>query len=655
MVRRQRYEKALAALVLAAIAMAPTLAEPSLWRVWFQAKPYTRFAPGDPLYERTLEQFAPEALQRRANHGYDPLLTIADAPIPPEWISAVTALGNVRVAVESRWWTYIVIETDTPTALATGALPMVRSITSAGSAAIPLTTEVEDCSPPDPGASRTQLDMLRLSVAHAAGAYGQGAIIGMIDNGFRWSTHEALRYTDVREEFDVIFGDSNTANEPGDHPEQDGHGTLTMSMIAGWRSGTILGAAPFAAFLLAKTEDARYERRVEMDNFVAGTEWLERRGADILTASVGYSWFDGSDAPVLLEDLDGHTTLAALALNEATARGMICLTAAGNGGPNPRTLITPGDADSAITVGAVRMDGTTALLSSSGPTADGRVKPDVCALGVQVVGATNASDTSYVASSGTSLSTPQVAGLAAVLRSICSRSIRSYEVREAIYRSTESYPVKDPSSGYGVPRFDAAAEILSPCITPITATPDVNALRVITTVFHAGDASTLLLVREHGSTREPDTIRPVRTFELHVIFELPFPQYDADTLDMMVWSSTSVRSNSWPHDTMHAVARVEGYTPCGASRQVISSVPLADQPSSMISPNPARAGDRVSLPLAFGMVSTIELIDPSGRGIATAETLPDVNGLAFIVPPCTPGLYLLRSRTSRSHLLWILP
>jgi subtilisin family serine protease len=637
-----------------ACAMMPTLGQTSLWRVWFQAKPYGSFVPGDALYEATLQRFAPSALQRRALHGMDPVLTLADAPIPQEWISTVSSQGTVNLLLESRWWTYVVLEADTATAQRIAALPIVRSITSAGSSAIPLRTVVEDCTSPNPGASRTPLDLLRLSIAHSSGAFGQGAIIGMLDNGYRWRTHEALKYTDVREEIDVVFRDSITSNEPGDHPEQDGHGTITMSMIAGWRSDLMLGAAPFATFLLAKTEDMRYERRVELDNFVVGVEWLERRGADVLSASVGYAWFDGSDVPILPEDLNGHTTLATRALNEATARGVTCVTAAGNGGPNPRTLITPGDADSAVTVGAVFMDGSIAVLSSSGPTADGRLKPDVCAAGVQVLGATNASDTSYAVSSGTSLSTPQVAGLAAVLRSVCPPSIRTHELREAIYRSSDAYPIKDSVRGYGIPRFDLAAQLLGPCITPLTATPDVNALRVIATVFHEGDATTILLARGHGSTRDPDTIRPVRTVDQFVIFELPYPQYSDDSIEVMIASSTARRSNTWPRGRMLTVARTAGYVPCGASQQIVSSVPhVTDQRS--LYPNPARVGERLTLPTEMGSISFVELVDVTGRNVTMLETMPDARGLAVIVPPCMPGMYIVRAQHHRSNLLWVLP
>jgi subtilisin family serine protease len=106
------------------------------------------------------------------------------------------------------------------------------------------------------------------------------------------------------------------------------------------------------------------------------------------------------------------------AVNIATQLGIVCLTAAGNGGVDQDlpSLIPPGDALDVITVGAVTYAGTLAGFSSNGPSADGRVKPEVLALGQEAVSVATHDDLSYdTALAGTSLSTPLAAGAVACL------------------------------------------------------------------------------------------------------------------------------------------------------------------------------------------------------------------------------------------------
>ena len=117
--------------------------------------------------------------------------------------------------------------------------------------------------------------------------------------------------------------------------------------------------------------------------------------------------------------LDGVTAVTTRAVNIATSHGLVCLTAAGNEGhdanPATHTIIAPADAFDVITCGAADSAGVIAGFSSDGPTADGRLKPEVLARGVAVASVHATAATGYQAISGTSLSTPLIAGATALV------------------------------------------------------------------------------------------------------------------------------------------------------------------------------------------------------------------------------------------------
>ena len=88
--------------------------------------------------------------------------------------------------------------------------------------------------------------------------------------------------------------------------------------------GELLGTAFDAEFLLAKTEDVSQEIQQEEDNLVAGLEWGELNGADIVSISLGYfDWYE-------YEDMDGNTAVTTIAIDIAVSLGLVCVTGAGN-------------------------------------------------------------------------------------------------------------------------------------------------------------------------------------------------------------------------------------------------------------------------------------------------------------------------------------
>lgn len=293
------------------------------------------------------------------------------------------------------------------------------------------------------GASKEQLEQINVHKAHDAGYYGQGVTVLMLDTGYNLD-HPVFDSLNVIAEWDFINDDSTTKNEAGqDVSGQHNHGTSTFSALGGYAPGFLIGPAFKASYLLAKTERLNEEVIDEEDDYVAGLEWGEALGADIASSSLGYTdWYTW-------QDMDGNTAVTTKAVDIAVSLGMICVTAAGNENGNQwNHIIAPADADDVISVGAVDNLGTIAGFSSRGPSYDGRIKPEVCARGVSVACASG-NGGSYISSNGTSLSTPLVAGAAAVLLS-ANPTWTPMIVRQALMQTASQSNTPDNDYGYGI-------------------------------------------------------------------------------------------------------------------------------------------------------------------------------------------------------------
>lgn len=294
------------------------------------------------------------------------------------------------------------------------------------------------------GNSEEQLKQINAIEAQKQGLNGTGVTILILDSGFRL-THKAFTNIKVVDKYDFVFNDTNVDNEPADAPTQFYHGTQCLSLIGGADPNTFYGIAFGAKFLLAKTEDVKTETTVEEDNFVRAIEWGEARGADILSASLGYA------SPMYTDpsDFNGNTTISAKAINIAVEYGLTCVIAAGNDGSNPSTITTPGDAFYSITVGAVDNLGVIAPFSSRGPTYDNRIKPEVCARGVNNYLVDPATNDRYKRGSGTSFATPLVAGAAAILKQV-HPTWSPKQIRKAFMETASKATHPDNNYGWGI-------------------------------------------------------------------------------------------------------------------------------------------------------------------------------------------------------------
>jgi subtilisin family serine protease len=305
----------------------------------------------------------------------------------------------------------------------------------------------------DYGNAQAQIEQINVHELHNAGYTGENVRILVMDTGFDL-THNVFANINVIDQWDFINDDNETANETSyEHSEnQDFHGTAVLSTIAGNAPGEFMGVAFDAEFLLAKTEDVPQEYQLEEDNYVAGLEWGEANGADVVSTSLGYlDWYT-------YEDLDGNTAVTTNAVDIAVGLGMVCVTAAGNEGNHDwYYIITPADADSVIAVGAVKDNGDIASFSSHGPTYDGRIKPEVCARGYQTWCINPNSTTTYTRMSGTSLACPLVGGATVLIRQ-AQPDWSAMQVREAMMMTASISNNPDNTYGYGILNAGAAIE-----------------------------------------------------------------------------------------------------------------------------------------------------------------------------------------------------
>jgi len=327
---------------------------------------------------------------------------------------------------------------------------------------------------PTLGPSEMPYRQLHLRPLTDSGVDGSGVRVAILDAGFN-TLDPAFAGATVQAQYDFVFGDSVVRNDAGDVGfDPQFHGTATWSLFAGVVPGRLRGIAPGATYLLAKTEDVRKEVHQEEDNYVAALEWADSIGVDIVSSSLGYLAFDDGSG-YTPSQLNGDVAVTSVAADAAAQRGILVVTAAGNGGPSFRTLVTPGDGDSVLTAGAEDSLGTIAGFSSRGPTADGRLKPDLTAPGVAVCVVTGGGMVRRL--NGTSFATPILAASAALVKQL-HPGLTPMGVLVALRRFATNHTQPDSTRGWGRPDvaqsavFATGVAALMPLVSPLsTVTP----------------------------------------------------------------------------------------------------------------------------------------------------------------------------------------
>jgi len=173
--------------------------------------------------------------------------------------------------------------------------------------------------------------------------------------------------------------------------------------------------------------------------------------------------------------MDGRTLVASRTASWAASRGVVVVASVGNEGEwGSQTVNSPADADSIIAVGAVSESHLRCSFSSKGPTADGRIKPELVAFGCSIPVANGDAENGYYEGGlGTSYAAPLVAGMAALLRQI-RPSWTAMGVRDSLMRSGSNASSPDNLLGWGVPDLRRIASIVAVAVPSSSKLPHLS-------------------------------------------------------------------------------------------------------------------------------------------------------------------------------------
>ena len=441
-------------------------AEPDAYWIFLDGKPD---APRAEISER--------ARERRARRG-QPQAAEMDRNVSPTYLRALEEAG-AEIRTESRWLNAVSARLTEETLFRLREMDFVREIRPVAQGKHRLPEPVSDA-PPSPfsaktgndlyGPSRTQLELMNAIEPLERGINGKGVRIGFLDTPFWNFDHTAF---DVLKKENRLLAVRNFTGRTDDHSR---HGMNVASTTVGYQEGALIGPAHGAEVLAAVTEYAPTETNREEDNLVAGLEWMESEGVDVVNISLGYSEFDRGQRSYAVSDMDGDTGITTIAADKAAALGVVVVTSAGNEGrcSSPQFcwyyVTTPADADSVITVGAVDARSNVASFSSRGPTADGRRKPDVAALGVFAYVGDRGNRFKY--SNGTSFSAPLVTGVVAqVLQA--NPDLGPIAVRDILRQTAHQADKPDNVLGWGVVNAGEAVRMAEKMAAgPVSAASD---------------------------------------------------------------------------------------------------------------------------------------------------------------------------------------
>lgn len=410
------------------------------------------------------------AIDRRSKQNIT--IDSTDLPVSPAYMDSVLSLTGGKLHMTSKWFNYtVILLNDSSKILELQGKPFINDIkyiayyasglhktSKTNTENTPLITAKTTGSAAYYGDAYNQTSIVNGDYLHDKGWKGQGKLIAVLDEGFN-DVNTAPAFDSMMNNGRLI-DQYNYVDANNNVFVNSSHGTISLSLMAGNLPGTYVGTAPLADYALYNTEIRGSEQRIEMDNIVAAAERADSVGADIITISLGYNWFElPTKNDLTYADIDGKSTIAAKAANMATTKGILFVASAGNeGGGSWNYILTPGDADSAITVGNVGLNKAPAGTSGYGPNSAGTIKPDVCLVGQPAI--VMRSSTTPFPTSGTSVSTPQLAGWAACLMQ-ASNTFTPYDIRTAIQKSAHMYTTPTAQLGYGIPNFHYALNLLN--------------------------------------------------------------------------------------------------------------------------------------------------------------------------------------------------
>ncbi|MTI38508.1 S8 family peptidase [Fulvivirga lutimaris] len=362
------------------------------------------------------EYLSNRAIERRTAQNIE--ITEEDLPVNPGYVDEIENTG-AEVFFKSKWFNNVLVQATEAEVASIELLAFVDSVEFvAPGEKLKSNSRVgglEDGEGTEALETDFQNNLIGVGELQNEGFLGEGVIIAFMDGGFlgvdNTSPFEHLFIDNkIKHQYNLVENDDN----PFQYLQ---HGTQVLSAVVAQIPDSYKGVAPQADIMLFVTEDdsgSRPEFRIEEYNFLYATEMADSAGVDIINASVGYTMFDFDYMSYTYEQMDGNTTVITRAAEKAFTKGILVVTSAGNEGTSSWKHVTaPADGPNVLSVGSVESNLSKSSFSSFGPTADGRVKPDLMAYGrsAAVIGQNG----SVGSNSGTSFASPQIAGLAALL------------------------------------------------------------------------------------------------------------------------------------------------------------------------------------------------------------------------------------------------
>ncbi len=420
------------------------------------------------LSEKTISRRQAKSLSGQVVDG-------ADLPVAPQYVAEVGDTGAV-LRRQSRWLNAASYNATADQIAVIARLPFVASVDLVARGVGQRPPLEPEASPElqalmsgtgkeksfgtlDYGTSGPGLTQMNIPAVHDMGLSGRGVTVAVLDTGFELE-HESLRDLDVVATWDFVNDSSYVGPRKEEDPGQVLYGTAALSILAGFSRSTLIGSAYNASVILAKTEDLASETPVEEDNWIAALEWAEGLGADVVSSGLGYySWYT-------FADLDGYTAAITVAAEMASARGVCVVSSNGDfrGSSTWPYLLPPADGRSVIAVGSVDLNNQVTWFSSSGPTADGRTKPDVMAFCNGHPAAAAWANDLYNFGYGGNYSVPLVSGIVALMLEH-NRSLSPHQVMEALHMTGNRAAAPDNDFGWGIADALAAVNYWVPTIS----------------------------------------------------------------------------------------------------------------------------------------------------------------------------------------------
>jgi serine protease AprX len=415
------------------------------------------------------------AISRRTRYSIG--IDSTDLPITPRYLDSIGSVPNVTILNRSKWLNQVTIFTNDAAALTKiNSFPFVQSASPIAPRLINGPVNAVDKFRDETvtplnlnlnlnlrlnlnyGQTFNQINIHNGQFLHDRGLQGESMVIAVLDGGFfSYKTNPA--FDSIRLSGRVL-GEWDFVNNDGNVDEDSPHGMNCLSTIAANRPGIMVGTAIHARFWLLKTEYVFNEYPIEEHNWIAGAEFADSVGTDVISSSLGYQDFDNPVFDHLYAQRNGNTAPVTIAADLAAKKGIIVMNSAGNYGnlADQRKFIScPADGDSVVAVGAVTNTGAIAGFSSWGPNSAGKVKPNIVSVGQGTVVSDN--NGSPANGNGTSFANPNIAGLITCLWGAYPE-FNNMKIIDAVQRSSHRFNNPDDRFGYGIPNMRTAYYLL---------------------------------------------------------------------------------------------------------------------------------------------------------------------------------------------------